>query len=76
MSRREKYWRTLSNSGRTKWAGKLTNLTSAGRNIVVTSLASSMRTNLRAATTSGKEWFVLLADFTLLWAPQADDREG
>ena len=64
MSRREKYWRTLRNSGRTKWAGKLTNLSSAGRNIAVTSSASSMRTNRSQATTSGKEDIGLLADIT------------
>ena len=64
MSRREKYWRTLRNSGRTKWAGKLTNLSSAGRNIAVTSSASSMRTNRSPATTSGKEDIGLLADIT------------
>ena len=64
MSRREKYWRTLRNSGRTKWAGKLTNLSSAGRNIAVTSSASSMRTNRSQATTSGKEDIGLLADMS------------
>ena len=65
MSRSGKYWRTLRSSGRTSWGGKQTNLSSAGRNIALTSSASSMMTSLRAATTSGKEEMVFWAELTL-----------